>query len=290
MQTGTWHRRGSTIELHEGDLHEGAPPASVSGEEDELLSSLFSSALSGARQGSDYLRSRFRAPAPTPVSPPSTRAPRAVSATRFPVPESALTSLLPAFAEYRYDFSAGRYPWKLPGVSLPLAPPKQTNCCIFAESLLCRAWSDTHGAAFSWNGQRHAQMMIMSAKDLSSPVSAMVDAEMGIRLREGEPPTAWCLAQGWRSATSGHTFIIVARHAPSDRVLILEANKAYGLDGVGYRNLGNLRDFLGSRPPARWWENSAAPRWSDVRRTYSQSLALAKLNVTGAQWAGLPSS
>src|SRR5690606_2009106 len=123
MQTGTWHRRGSTIELHEGDLHEGAPPASVSGEEDELLSSLFSSALSGARQGSDYLRSRFRAPAPTPVSPPSTRAPRAVSATRFPVPESALTSLLPAFAEYRYDFSAGRYPWKLPGVSLPLAPP-----------------------------------------------------------------------------------------------------------------------------------------------------------------------
>src|SRR5262249_3831333 len=31
--------------------------------------------------------------------------------------------------------------------------------------------------------------------------------------------------QGWRTSTSGHTFIVVARHAPSDRVLTLEANR-----------------------------------------------------------------
>jgi hypothetical protein len=96
------------------------------------------------------------------------------------------------------------------------------------------------------------------------------------------------VAQGWRTSTSGHTFIILARHAPTDRVLTLEANLAYSLNGVGYRNLGNLRNFPGCRPPARWWENAAAPLWRDIVARCASGLKMARLNVTGTSWAGLP--
>lgn len=294
MQTGTWIRRGSTIELLES-----GPPAkasretstNASSEEDEFLSDLFNSVTSRARQGVDALKSRSWAPAPPArriTAPPrAAQPPRAPSTTRLPIPESALTSLLPAFTDYTYSGDV-RYPWKLPGVSLKLAPPHRIDCCTFVEALVVRAWADTHGSAFTWNMQRHAQMMIQGP-DLFSPVTAMVDAEMGIRVPPGEPPSTWCVAQGWRSA-GGHNFIVVARHAPSDRVLILEANKGYGLNGVGSRNLGHLRDFPGGRPPARWWENSDVPRWSDILRAYSKGLELAQLNVQGASWAGLPAS
>jgi hypothetical protein len=222
--------------------------------------------------------SAYPAAAPPPVQK---------SATRFPVPESRLTSLLSAFPDYTYDLTNPRYPWAIQGVSVPLAPPKLTNCCCFAEALVCRAWADTHGAAIAWNSKRHAQMMI-NGPDLFSPVTAVIEAEMATAVPAGLPPPAWCIAQGWRSATSGHTFFVVARHAPSDRVLTLEANKFYSINGVGYRNLGSLRDFPGARPPARWWENPAAPRWSDILSAYSGGIRLAKLNVQDPSWSGLP--
>jgi hypothetical protein len=78
--TGTWVKRGSTIELLDGD-----PPTRSTREfagEEGFLSEVPSSAT------------------------PSLR-----NATRFPVSESALTSLLPAFTDYIYDFKSVRYPW-----------------------------------------------------------------------------------------------------------------------------------------------------------------------------------
>jgi hypothetical protein len=189
--------------------------------------------------------------------------------------------------DYTYNFSTVGYPRKLPGISVPLAPPKLINCCCFAEAVVVGGWSDTHGAAFTWNSKRHSQMMISTGTDRFSPVAAVIEAEMATAVPAGQPPSAWCLVQGWRSATSGHTFIILDRHVSSDRVLTLEANQAYSINGVGYRNLGNLRDFRDARPPARWWENPAVPRWSDILGAYPQGVALAKLNVVNPSWSGL---
>jgi hypothetical protein len=231
--------------------------------------------------------SPYNKPSVTPKPVPSSATPSLPNATRFPVSESALTSLLPAFTDYTYDFKSVYYPWALPGVSLPLAPPKLINCCTFAEALLVKAWANTYGQAFQWNSKRHGQMMITSANDLFSPVTAVIEAEMGTPVPANQPPSAWCLLQGWRSSTSGHTFIVVAYHAATDRVLTLEANAAYSIKGVGYRNFGSLRDFLGGQPPSRWWENSAAPTWRGILSAYPQGLKMAKLNVYGLSWSGL---
>ncbi|MBA2591092.1 MAG: hypothetical protein H0U97_02065 [Gammaproteobacteria bacterium] len=144
-----------------------------------------------------------------------------------------VTWLLPTFTDYIYDFKSVYYPWALAGVSLPLAPPKLINCCTFAGL----AGESLGQHARAWNSKRHGQMMIASANDLFSPVTAMIEAEMGTPVPANQPPSAWCLLQGWRSSTSGHTFMIVAYHAATDRVLTLEANAAYSIKGVGYRNL-----------------------------------------------------
>jgi len=43
------------------------------------------------------------------------------------VSEEHLTALLEPFYDFRYDLDEARYPWELPGVRLPLAPPKVNN-------------------------------------------------------------------------------------------------------------------------------------------------------------------
>lgn len=223
-------------------------------------------------------------PAPPPQRPAP--APSPGTLPHLTVPESALTALLPTFAPYAYA-AAARYPWPVPGVSgLDMAPPQNTNCCCFAEALITRAFSQRHGSAFVWNSTRHGQAMINDAANLFSPIDAYVGAGAAGALPVGAAPDSWCLVQGWTTAHKGHTFIVVARHAPTDRVLTLEANMAYGLNGVGCRSVSMLRDLPGGRPPTRWWQSSSVPTWSSIARYYDAGVRIARLGVTSASWAG----
>lgn len=70
------------------------------------------------------------------------------------VAEERLFALLWAFVDYRYDVNRTYYPWALPGVRVPLAPPRLNNCCTFVEALLVKVFSEAHGAAFSWDMRR----------------------------------------------------------------------------------------------------------------------------------------
>jgi len=231
--------------------------------------------------------------------PPGTAAPTFPSYTptpskvpgaqpRLSVPESVLISLLPMFVDYSYNLGQPRYPEPVPGVSATLlAPPQQTNCSCFAEALMYGAWHRQYGSAFQWNAELHNLMMIPA--DLSnpfSPITAVTQAGMATSIPDGSPPAPWSLVQGWRSfPTSGHAFIVVDYHAPSDRVLILEASSSF--NGVGCRNFGNLHNLPGGRPPARWWEDSRAPTWRSNIAEFRYGLKMAKLGVTNLSWSGL---
>lgn len=185
------------------------------------------------------------------------------------VPEERLFTLLGAFLDYRYDVSRAYYPWALPGVRVPLAPPRLNNCCTFVEALLVKAFSEAHDAAVSWDARRHRQMMITSTEDYFSPVTVAVESGMAlVAPSEDMPPHPWTLIQGWRSQWgSGHTFLVVDFHPETDKLLVLESNAAYGLDGVGYRGLGNLRD-VGLQPPAQWWTQNEVWTWRRICSTY----------------------
>ncbi|WP_338869367.1 hypothetical protein [Myxococcus stipitatus] len=180
-----------------------------------------------------------------------------------------LVALLGAFLDYRYDVSRAYYPWALPGARVPVAPPRLNNCCTFVEALLVKAFSEAHGAAFTWDARRHRQMMIASTEDYFSPVTAAVESGMALLAPSADvPPHPWTLIQGWRNRWgSGHTFLVVDFHPETDKVLVLESNAAFGLDGVGYRGLGNLRD-VGLQLPVEWWTRSEVWTWRRICSAY----------------------
>jgi hypothetical protein len=182
--------------------------------------------------------------------------------------EEALVNLLPQFEDFIYDLDEARYPFDLPGVRLPQAPPYSNNCCTFVEALLVRAWADVH-ADFEWNRARHGQMMILSNDDYFSPVTAVIESQMGIVVPDPDTsPHPWTVIQGWRRQwRDGHTFIVVDHHEPTDRILTLESNSSYRLNGVGFRMIGNIKDF-GCRPPDTWWMREDLWEWKKVQSTY----------------------
>jgi hypothetical protein len=195
-------------------------------------------------------------------------------------------TLLPEFVEFTYDLDEARYPYPLPGVNVPQAPPQYNNCCTFVEALLVGAWAKTY-TDFQWSRERHAQMMILSSDDYFSPVTAVVESGMGVSVADPDvPPHPWTVIQGWRRQwRNGHTFIIVDHHGPTDRVLTLESNSAYKLDGCGFRGIGNLRDTGGS-PPGNWWDPPDLWTWERIRATY-QYRQQAWLKVKDRSWSGL---
>lgn len=184
------------------------------------------------------------------------------------VQSSKLLDGLTEFTEFTYDLDDARYPYELPGVQLPLAPPKYNNCCTFVEALLAKAWADVHPGSFVWGAERHRQMMILSSDDYFSPVTAAVESGMAVACAAGdERPQPWTIIQGWRAQwRDGHTFLVLDYHPGSDKVLTLESNSAYKLDGVGYRGIGNLRDH--EKPPADWWTYSSVWTWKRICSTY----------------------
>lgn len=202
------------------------------------------------------------------------------------ISEQALVSRLPDFRDFRYTKTGAKYPFPVDGCALPQAPPQKNNCCTFVEALVVRAWQDVHPDSFAWTPARHRQMMIIG-DDLFSPVHCLVEVGIASAIDDSNAsPPPWTAVQGWRSRGGGHTFLIVDHHPASDRVLTLESNRGYGLDGVGFRKLGNLRDHADNGPPAQWWENPQAPTWADICAAYAER-ELAALKVTGRSWSGI---
>ena len=127
--------------------------------------------------------------------------------------------------------------------------------------------------------------MIMDDNDFFSPVTACIDLEIADAVEdEDTPPSAWTVLQGWRRQwRGGHTLIIVDHHPETDRILTLESNSGYRLDGVGFRALGNLRDLDG-QPPEYWWEDGRSWTWERFRSTY-RFRKQATLKVTAPVWS-----
>lgn len=183
------------------------------------------------------------------------------------IEEKALIDLLPKFHDFEYDLDEAKYPYDLPGFRAPQAPPLVNNCCTFVEALVVKAWDESSND-LEWNMERHKQMMIYSADDYFSPVTALVEAGIAEAVADDDQaPSPWTVIQGWRKQwTSGHTFIIVEHHPGTDRVLTLESNAHYNLNGVGYRKVGNLKDH--PQPDPSWWDNETLWTWERIKAVY----------------------
>lgn len=207
------------------------------------------------------------------------------------IDESALVSLINDYDGFTYISKGATYPYALKGIKISVAPPAQNNCCTFVEGMTVKAWSDSF-PDFEWNNQRHSQMMI-TGSDLFSPVAAALETGMGVEVTDVEAaPQPWTLIQGWKSLKTeitelrgGHTFFIVAHHATTDRVLTLESNMAFKLNGVGFRQIGMASNF-DHKPPANWWERPEVWTWEQMKKSF-KFRKMATLKVKHRSWAGV---
>jgi hypothetical protein len=197
------------------------------------------------------------------------------------IDEEFLVEVLQEFRGYSYASSNPRYTGPIPNITIPIAPPKQNNCCVFVEDLVVHAFEAARWT-FHWDITRHNQLMIADWNDIWTPPHGVADA--GLALAVSGPstlqalPAPWTVCQGW-NGSSGHTFIVLAVHAQTQKVLILESTNGYGLNGPGLRGLGDLDNYLASGPPPGWWLQSSVPTWQDIRERYSTGIAMAQLKV-----------
>ncbi|TQM61943.1 rubredoxin [Humibacillus xanthopallidus] len=190
------------------------------------------------------------------------------------VTEARLVDLLHHFDGWYYtpyrdpnDHDKGRfvpqYPFEI-GITLKLdpghpVPATYDDCCTFVEALLVRGWRDAAVAPFTWGAAQHGRAMIdRPAEKPFSPVEVLQDAGIADAVDADELPPPWTAVQTWRdvpyldedkkrkTTRAGHTLLIVDVHPETGRLLTLESNRSFGLNGPGFRSLGGVSVFLGS--------------------------------------------
>ena len=217
-------------------------------------------------------------------SPPATDVEVELEAAPNSVKESFLIDRIDDFKNFSYKLDDGRYPYELPDVSIQQAPPRQNNCVTMVEGLAIKAWKDARGDAFTWSLAKHNRMMITSTDDYFSPVTETVASGLGIEIDADDLPSPWTLVQGWKTQwTGGHNFFIVDVHPDTERILTLESNSAYEMDGPGFRMLGDIDDFTDFNPGKDWWKNAKLWTWKKFKETYLHR-KMARLKVHDQKW------
>ncbi len=198
------------------------------------------------------------------------------------IPESALVNRLSDFKNFSYHLDNAYYPYDLPDINITKG--NTNNCCTFAEGLVVKAWKDSLASDFSWSLDKHNKMMITSTTDYYSPITAVVESRMGVEIDKDKLPPPWTIVQGWKTQwTGGHSFLIVDAHQETQRILTLESNKSYKMDGPGFRQLGNIDDFTDCNPGVDWWKDSDLWDWAKFKETYPFR-KMARLKVYDLKW------
>ncbi len=154
-----------------------------------------------------------------------------------------------------------QYPYDI-GITVKLEknhPPRTTynDCCSFVEALLVRGWLDAAVPGFSWKAAEHRRAMIQDSSAKFSSVEVLQDAGIADAVDADELPPPWTAVQTWRQVTvrdketkqvttvpHGHTLLIVDTHRETGRLLTLESNYTFGLNGPGLRWVGGVGAFL----------------------------------------------
>ncbi len=240
--------------------------------------------------------------------PPANNVETELEAAPNSIQESFLIARIKDFKDFSYVPKMGglpRYPYQLPGFSLPQAPPKENDCCSFVEGLMVKAWKDARADEFTWSLAKHYRMMV-AADDYYSPVSEIADSKMGVEIDAQELPPPWTVVQGWKETNEtskkgkwewGHTFFIVDVHEDTGRVLTLESTATWRekkgepgemveyvkMHGPGFRMLGDIDEFKDFNPGKDWWKEKDLWTWEKLKedRPYRK---MARLKVHDQRW------
>jgi hypothetical protein len=239
------------------------------------------------------------------------------------VNEKKIIKLLKEFKDYKYG--GNYYPYELPGSRIRpkyikghADYKKENNCCSFTEALLVKAWLDNI-VGLAYDLPKHNKWINVGlSKDTRMDVlDPLIDLGIGIDLAQkekdnekspNEKPVPWTMIQGyrykpsddignpedppakqWKKWQRGHSFIILDYHPETDRVLTLESNSGYNMNGPGFRKLGDLdddSDWVKGRSPARnWWEKEDLQKWDEMTKSPNYPYwRMVRLKVYDLKW------
>ncbi len=186
-------------------------------------------------------------------------------------------ALFPQLAPQVYSWGSppGQVPSAPRGVSLgsQYVGERYINCSLLT-AWVCSEWfarSFTRGQWGQW--QRYAGV------EASTRFGVGVAEAWGIgAVHSGPPVDGVYLVDYTRADGTGHSILVIDYDPATDCVLTLEANSVLGLNGAGWRGLGNLKS---NTPSAGWFEEGWAPKWSSiaVHATNGGHVAICRLRV-----------
>jgi hypothetical protein len=89
-----------------------------------------------------------------------------------------------------------------------------------------------------------------------------------------KPANGVYLIQSFTTWPRGHSWLAIDYDEATDKVLTLEANSGYNLNGIGFAGVGNWRDVHSLAD----WPAHGAPTWASRTRSYTEAY-IAKLDI-----------
>jgi len=171
----------------------------------------------------------------------------------FPIDFKRLVDLFPEVSKQKYKLTGAQCPSNPPGVSLQKLGYETSNCVLFTSWIISKAFAGVKFTKDQWS-----EWMVANSPPKVLPVPGYgpkVCLEWDIATTA--PGLGPYLIQ-YFTETGGHSLIVVQHDLKTDKILTLESNKAFKLDGVGWADIGNLRDIPN---PGTKWTKKVTQTW-----------------------------
>ena len=185
-----------------------------------------------------------------------------------------MADLFPRVLQQKYRLKGGQTPDQPNGVRLRAdrVGDDSINCTQFTTWIISQAFGTV------WSSDQWSRWQVSSRAAHTDQVpnfGPRVAMEWGIgSTRPGKGP--WLIQYFTNPKTfAGHSMLVIDHDETTDRILTLEANSACGLDGVGWAEIGNLRDVLN---PGKDWAEKVTQTWAS-RLESKPAVHLARLLV-----------
>ena len=189
---------------------------------------------------------------------------------KFPIDFQRFVDLFPEVSRQKYKLSGAECPSNPPGITLKRIGYETNNCVLFTSWIISKAFT---GVKFTKN--QWSQWMVSDSPPKILPVpgygpKVCLDWDIATT-SPGEGPY---LIQ-YFTKTGGHSMIVLQHDRKTDKILTLESNSSYKLDGVGWADIGNLRDFPNPGPN---WTKKVKQTWQS-RFGSKVSVHVARLKI-----------
>ena len=185
---------------------------------------------------------------------------------------SDVVELLPQMLPQQYQLSKAQCPSQPIGVSVKRIGQQTTNCVLFTAWVLCHAFKKPFSSS-QWKSWMVSEEPSGVPQVPGYGPRVVMDWDCGTTEFKGGP---WLVQ--YFTNTGGHSMLVVAHHEETGKILTLESNSSFGLNGCGWGDIGNLRDCFNPGPN---WHEKVTQTWAS-RLDSKRAVHVVQLDISSA--------